>query len=208
VKGENRVRRIVTALALGLGLLTGSPGGAWAQSAEAEALGVEVSHSMFEALSLDAIIAKSARDGAGDVFKDIKSRPEWSQYMVEAFQEEVRHDLPVFERILGKVLAREMSVEELKAGVALLKDPSLRATMAAASSGGPRPDRVSKDAERILRTPAGSGFLAKMGDFEKMMEPAFNEFLVELLPGTMRRFGEKAEAGEVRRAAGQVPAVK
>ncbi len=40
-----------------------------------------------------------------------------------------------------------------------------------------------------------------MEKIDEVLDPMLDEFLVELLPGTLRRFGEKAEAGEARRRA-------
>lgn len=201
------MRRAVLAAAVGLALsAAGLP--AYAQSPEAEMLGVRVAQTIFRAISFDELIAKEL-GSATDAFADIKSRPEWSRYLVEALQEEVREDLPLFERMFGQALARDMTLEELRAGAALLSDPGLQAMIRAGASGGPEPAvRPSAETERIAGTHAGRAFLAKMERLEEQLGPLEDEFAVELIPGAFRRFADKAEAGEVARRRGQPPTVK
>ena len=112
------MRRTVFAAAFGLTLLLGTPG--HTQTAEAEALGVQVARTIFQAISFDKLIAKEL-GGASDAFADIKSRPEWSGYLIQAMQEEVRHDLPKFETMFGRALAKDMTVDELRR-----RDPARR----------------------------------------------------------------------------------
>lgn len=195
------MRRIMTSLALGLLLIAGGPGPAAAQSPQAETLALQVAQSMFDALSLDDLIARGAAKETADAFAEVKSRPEWRDFLVQALQEEMRNDMPAIERMFARGLARQMTAPELEAGAALLADPTMQAALAAASSGGPEPDRLSPAAERILSTASGRGFLAKMEKIDEVLDPMLDEFLIELLPGTLRRFGEKAEAGEARRRA-------
>lgn len=200
------MRRTVFAATLGLTLLLGTP--PHAQTAEAEALGVQVARTIFQAISFDKLIAKEL-GGATDAFGDIKSRPEWNGYLVEAMQEEVRHDLPLFESMFGRALAKDMTVEELRAGAALLSDPALQAMIKSAAEGGPEPTaRPSRETERLAGTSAGRSFLAKLTKIEERLEPLQDEFAVELVPGAFRRFADKAEAGEAARRRGQSPAVK
>jgi len=200
------MRQTVFAAAVGLTLLLGAP--AQAQTGEAEVLGVRVARTIFQAISFDKLIAKEL-GGTTDAFGDIKSRPEWNGYLVEAMQEEVRHDLPLFETMFGRVLAKDMTVEELRAGAALLADPALQAMIKQAAEGGPEPaGRPSRETERLATTGPGRSFLAKLTKIEERLEPLQDEFAVELVPGAFRRFADKAEAGEAARRRGQPPAVK
>jgi len=193
------MRRIITALAAALAMLAMTAGSAFAQSAEAEALGLQVARSMFQAMSLDDIIAREAQSDAGGAFKDVKSRPEWSDYLIQALQEEVRHDMPAIERMFGRALAKDMTVEELRAGATLLQDPTMQAALAAGAAGKEPAMRPSRAVERILSTAAGRSFLQKMENIDKIMDPLLDEFIVELMPGALRRFADKADAGEAAR---------
>ena len=200
------MRQTVFAAAFGLTLLLGAP--AHAQTAEAEVLGVQVARTIFQAISFDKLIAKEI-GGTTDAFGAIKSRPEWNRYLVEAMQEEVRHDLPLFETMFGRALAKDMTVEELRAGATLLADPALQAMIKQAAEGGPEPaDRPSRETERLAATSAGRSFLTKLTRIEERLEPLQDEFAVELVPGAFRRFADKAEAGEAARRQGQPPTVK
>ena len=199
------MRRSIFAAAMGFAIL--AAGGAQAQSAEAEALGVEVARTIFRAVSFDQVIAKEL-GSAKDAFAEVKSRPEWSGFLIQAMQEEVRHDLPTFERMFGRALARDMSVDELRAGAQLLADPALQAAIRAAAQDGAEPTvRPSRDTERIAATRAGRAFLGKLEKIEERLAPLQDEFAAELIPGAFRRFADKAEAGEAARKAAQ-PAVK
>ena len=197
------MRTTVFAAALGLSLLLGAP--AQAQTGEAEVLGVQVARTIFGAISFDKLIAKEI-GGTTDAFKDVKSRPEWNRYLVEAMQEEVRHDLPLFETMFGRALAKDMTVEELRAGATLLSDPALQALIKQGAEGGPEPtERPSRETERLATTSAGRAFLAKLSRIEEQLEPLQDQFAVELVPGAFRRFADKAEAGEAERRRGVSP---
>lgn len=187
---------IIAALA-GLAL----PTAGWAQTPEAEALGVQVAHSMFQAIAFDALIAKEMK-GASDAFADIKSRPEWGGMLEAAMSEEIRHDMPEFERLLGHVLAQNMSVDELKAGAAIMSDPATQAIIAASSTGAtkPAPD-LKRENARIANSAAGRGFLRKFEKLETYMAPIQDDMVAEIMPGAFHRFADKMEAGEAARKA-------
>lgn len=192
--------RIIAAMVAGIILVT-SPGAAMAQSAEQEALGLQVAQVMFKALSLEDLIAKEAQGDTSDIFAEVKSRPEWKAYLVSALQEELRHDMPAIERMFGRAIARDMSVEELKVGLALLNETEIQEVFRAGAEGREPTGRPSRKVERMAATPAARSFLAKLGSLDKTLDPLIEDFLIELMPGTMRRFADKAEAGEAARAA-------
>ena len=181
------MRRTVFAAAFGLTLLLGTPG--HTQTAEAEALGVQVARTIFQAISFDKLIAKEL-GGASDAFADIKSRPEWSGYLIQAMQEEVRHDLPKFETMFGRALAKDMTVDELRAGATLLADPVLQGMIKSAAEG-----RTQARGAAVPRDPA-----------------AGDDGRGPLLPGQadQDRGTAGAVAGRVRRGAGpwRVPPVR
>ena len=183
-----------------MAMLAAAPA-AHAQSAEQKALGRQVAQAVFRALSLDDLITKAMQDDAGAAFADVKSRPEWGGYMVEAMKEEVQHDLPAFEALLGDSFARALTVEELRAGAALLTDPSMQAAIRAYADGGEPTVLPSPEAERLARSRAGRAFLRKLENIDEIVDPLEDEFVAELLPGAFRRFADKVEAGEKARKA-------
>lgn len=198
--------RIIAALVAGI-MLVASSGGALAQTDERQALGLQVAQVMFKALSLEDLIAKEAQGDTSDIFAEVKSRPEWKGYLVAALQEELRHDMPAIERMFGRAIAKDMSAEELRVGLALMNEPEIQAVFRAGAEGREPTGRPSRKVERMASTRAAQSFLEKLGTLDKTLDPLIEDVLIELMPGTMRRFADKAEAGEARRAAGQ-PAVK
>ena len=172
-----------------------------AQTPEAEDLGQQVAHTMFKAIAFDAVIAKEMK-GAADAFADVKSRPEWGKMLEDSMAEEVVHDMPTFERMLGHVLAQNMSPDELRAGIVILADPATQTMMAAAATGDTKPDpKLSGDTERVAASPPGRRFLQKFEKLETYLTPVQDDLVAELLPGAFRRFADKVEAGEEKRKA-------
>jgi hypothetical protein len=192
--------RMPFAAAVGALLLLLS-GPAVAKTPEAEAAGVELARTIFRAISFEAIIANEiAADG--NPFADIKSRPEWTGYLVEALKEEIQHDLPVFEIQFGRSLAKEMSLAELKAGVLILSDPVMQAMMRAGSEGDEDAKvegEPSREVRRVLSSREGASFLDKLAKIDQHLEPLQDDFAADLLPGTLRRFADKIDAGEAER---------
>ena len=180
----------------------GLPTGANAQTPEAEALGQQVAHSMFKAISFDEVIAKEMKGAAG-AFADVKSRPEWGKMLEDSMTEEIHHDMPVFERMLGHALAQTMTPDELRAGVAIIADPATQSMIAAGAAGseGKADAKVSRDTERIAASPPGRRFLEKFGKLESYLTPIQDDLVAELLPGAFRRFADRVEAGEEKRKA-------
>jgi hypothetical protein len=185
--------------ALALMIAAAAPQAALAQSPEAEALGRQVAHSIFQAVSLEGLVAAAAKEMGA--FDEIKSRPNWSRYLLEAMREEFEHDMPAIEGLIGHTLAREMTVDELKAGLIIMSDPAVQRAIKAESEGTktaeePVPQRA---AERAMGSAAGRSFLRKFEGFEKLLEPTQDDLIAEIIPGAFRRFADKVEADEVRR---------
>ena len=60
-----------------------------------------------------------------------------------------------------------------------------------------------------MNTPAGSSFVTKLQKIDDVMAPIQIEVIATVMPGVMKRFGEKAEAAEVsKRAAAGYAAAK
>ncbi|MDP1738355.1 MAG: hypothetical protein Q8L23_13065 [Caulobacter sp.] len=202
--------RLCVVIALAFGLLASQP--ALAQPAPARAapapaderqqLGEQMAHVIFAALDLRALISKAAAETSE--LEDFGAiRPEWTGFLRDAVIEEIDHDLPAIERILGKAFAGVFTVEELRVGVKIMSDSSFQRFLAAEAAGKETADvKPSREIERLTRTRTGVTFLEKMEHIDDIMSSVETEMFAELLPGVFRRFGEKAEAAETRRAAG------
>jgi hypothetical protein len=68
--------------------------------------------------------------------------------------------------------------------------------------------QIAKATEDALASPAGQAFANKLQTVNTVFQPLLVEVTATLVPGVLRRFGEKAEAIEVqnRAAAGYAPA--
>jgi hypothetical protein len=187
------------AVAVGLSLLLAPA--AQAQTAEQKALGAQVAGLIFQAISFDDLITKEIQGDPDKLFGDVRSRPEWGRFLVEAMKEEVQHDLPALEQLFGDSLAKAMSLEELKAGVALLSEPTMQQALKAYGAGGEPAGEPSREAERLASSRAGRAFLARFEKIDDLITPLEDEFVAELLPGAFRRFADKVEAGEQARKA-------
>jgi hypothetical protein len=67
---------------------------------------------------------------------------------------------------------------------------------------------VAKATDDLMNTPAGSSFVNKLQKIDDVMDPVQLQVMATVMPGVMKRFGEKADAAEVqkRTAAGYTPA--
>ena len=139
----------------------------------------------------------------------LATRPEWQGMFKAAVAEELDHDMPVIDSMLGQALGKTFTDEEMKVGVQIVSDPNLRLIYLAAQNGGRPPNvQIAKATEDALATPAGQSFAGKLQTLDTVLEPLLVEVTATVVPGALRRFGEKAEAVEVqkRAAAGYAPA--
>ncbi len=137
------------------------------------------------------------------------TRPEWAPMFKAAVSDELDHDMPVIDSMLGQALGRTFTNDELQVGLKIVSDPNLRLIYLAAQNGGRPPEvQISKATEDALATPAGQSFASKLQTINTVLEPLLVEVTATVVPGALRRFGEKAEAVEVknRAAAGYAPA--
>jgi hypothetical protein len=137
------------------------------------------------------------------------TRPEWDALFKAAIGEEVDHDMPVIDSIIGQALGKTFSDDELKVGLKVMADPNLRTIYIAAQRGGRPPDvQIAKATEDALATPAGQTFAGKLQTINDTLQPLLVEVTATVVPGALRRFGEKAEAVEVKKRAdaGYAPA--
>lgn len=209
-RSMNAWSRLCAVIALAFGLLASQPvlaqpapaRAAPAPADERQQLGEQMAHTFFAALDLRTLISKAVAESS-ELEEFASIRPEWAGFLRDAVIEEIDHDLPAIERILGKAFAEVFTIEELRVGVKILLDPSAQRFFAAEASGQGTADiKPSREIERLLKTRAGVSFLEKMEHIEDIMGSVENELFAEIMPGIFRRFGEKAEAAEARRAAG------
>jgi hypothetical protein len=137
-------------------------------------------------------------------------RPDWDPIFRQALADELDHDMPVIESMIGVALGKTFSVNEMQAGLKIVADPGLKAIYTAAQNHAPEPPgaAVSKETDALMDTPAGGSFVKKLQTISDVMDPVQIEVMATLMPGVFKRFGEKAEAAEVtkRAAAGYAAA--
>jgi hypothetical protein len=157
------------------------------------------SRTLIEALNFKAIIDQAIAPTLKSPIFNV--RPDWPEIYTEASTEEIERDIPLMSALIGRELAKNFTLEELQAGQAMFHDPAMLAVIKAASRGEPPPTglRPSNETIRILQSPAGVSFATKMKNIQQLLEPLQKEFTAAVVPGIMRRFGEKAEAAEARR---------
>jgi len=139
----------------------------------------------------------------------IAVRPEWEGLWRQAMAEELDHDMPVIESMVGQALVKTFTEDEMKAGMQIVADPALKAIYLAAQSGAQPPGvALAKATDDLMNTPAGASFVTKLQKIDDVMDPVQLEVMATVMPGVMKRFGEKADAAEVqkRTAAGYTPA--
>jgi len=129
-------------------------------------------------------------------------RPDWTPMFKTAMDEELDHDMPVIESMLASGLRSTFTDDEIKAGIQIVSDKGLKAIYTAAHNGAPPPPvEMSKATEDLLSTPAGQSFAAKLQTINTVLDPVQIEVMATVMPGVMKRFGDKAEAAEVQKRA-------
>ena len=138
-------------------------------------------------------------------------RPEWEGQWKQAMGEELDHDMPTIESMVGQGLVKTFTDDVMKAGLRIDADPALKAIYLAAQAGARAPAgvEVSKATDTLMNTPAGASFVSKLQKIDDVMDPIQLEVMATVMPGVMKRFGEKADAAEVsKRAAAGYAAAK
>jgi hypothetical protein len=172
-----------------------------APSAEAEALGVEATHILYQEVDFRAL-AQGKMGDIDHIFDDIKDRPDWPRFMREAALEEMDQLRPTMERAVGKAFAKYFTLEELRAGVSFLRGPGgpgLAHVVAETAAGRPAPTmapEVKSELEKLARRPAGHAFLEKFSKMDALMASVTPEVTPPLILGLLRRFTDKAQAAE------------
>lgn len=172
-------------------------------TAEADALGVRIAHLIFTALDLKTLFAKEMQS-SGDLDTFAKFRPNWPRFMAEAAAEEVAQKLPQIEGLMGRVMASYFTVEEMRAGVAILSDPGMVGFIqkAMADDSFKLDTRALTPATRkAMSSAAGQRFSDKFSRIDEPLESIDGEVAVLIIPGFMRRFADKVDAEEAARKA-------
>jgi hypothetical protein len=193
------------ALPLGLALALAAP--ALASAAPVTPLQAQMAAKMLEFNDFKAQVEQGMQNTLPPSL--LATRPEWQTMFKAAVAEELDHDMPVIDSMLGQALGRTFTDDEMKVGVQIVSDPNLRLIYLAAQDGGRPPNvQIAKATEDALATPAGQSFAGKLQTLNTVLEPLLVEVTATVVPGALRRFGEKAEAVEVknRAAAGYAPA--
>src|ERR1700748_2230707 len=93
----------------------------------------------------------------------LATRPDWKPLFKTAVAEELDHDMPVIDSMVGKSLSDTFTDDEIKNGLKIISDPTLRLVYLAAQNGGRPPEvQISKATEDALASPAGQAFANKL----------------------------------------------
>lgn len=170
------------------------------------ALGKRVISAVLTAPGVEDGFAKAITEGvASGLGANSDFPPEWNPLFVEAAREEALAKKEVFATVLGALLARNMTDEELQAGVALMENAYTRTAIAASLSGGkaklPEPTAAERrELDKLMKSKGMQGFTSKMQVLGRLDAQTKTDLIRALAPGMLRRFGEKAEAFEAARA--------
>jgi hypothetical protein len=202
------MKRLLLPLAAVLALAAAIPAEAQAPRAAATPLQAQLAAKLLDFIDYKAEVR--ARMTGSSLPPDLVAvRPEWEALWRQSMAEELDHDMPTIESMVGQALAKTFTDDEIKAGMQIVADPALKAIYLAAQSRAQPPQvTVSKATDDLMNTPSGSSFVAKLQKIDDVMDPVQIQVMATVMPGVMRRFGEKAAAAEVqkRAAAGYAPA--
>lgn len=127
--------------------------------------------------------------------------PDWDPLLVDAMREELRHDRPAIISMVGESMAKQFTADELTAGAVLFESATGRRFLSEAVVSG-KSNKPTREDEAFLRswgrTPGAESFMKKFSALDPKSIIPEKPLLREVVPGAMRRFGEKAEA-QVRR---------
>jgi hypothetical protein len=205
------MRRLILPLAAALACATAAP--ALAQPPRAAAAASTPVQAQLAAKLLDFIDYKAsvrARMTGSNLPPELVAvRPEWESLWKQAMADELDHDMPTIESMVGQALVKTFSSDEMKVGLQIVSDPGLKAIyLAAQNSAKPPAVTVAKATDDLMNTPTGASFVAKLQKIDEVMSAVQIEVMATVMPGVMKRFGEKADAAEAqkRAAAGYAPA--
>jgi hypothetical protein len=202
------MRRLTLPLAAALAFTAAAPAPAQAQRPAAQPLPAQLAARLLDFIDYKAGV-RARMTGSTLPPELIAVRPEWEGLWKQAMTEELDHDMPTVESMVGQALVKTFTDDEMKAGMQIVADPALKAIYLAAQNGAKPPSvTVAKATDDLMNTPSGSSFIAKLQKIDDVMAPVQVEVMATVMPGVMKRFGEKADAVEVqkRSAAGYAAA--
>lgn len=195
--------RFLIALLASVMLLWGEPAGAQT-SARTEAKATELSAIIFSGEMFDALMTHVEGEFRSS-FGAEQLPTAWEPLFVAAMREEMALRRPELIVIFGRYMFSGFTEAELDVGLQLMRLEGARKVFIAGAAGGPTPTltrQEERELERVYRMPGGSSFIQKMARIDTNTPPESEEAMVRLIvPGMMRRFGEKAEAYERARTA-------
>lgn len=211
---EIRRPKVLAAVAAVAALAFALPVAAQSQApaTEFETLSTQLGHDIMAATDFRGAMVRAVPAAFEGKLNEFKSRPEWAGMLEQAAVEEIDHDLPAYERMVGLAMTKGFSIEDLRATMAFFRQPGGKALLTMMADGAAdrpltKPSReASKGLQRFFATPAGRKLEARLGEVEAVLAPLQQDIAVELVPGMFRRFADKAEAGELARRAAALPA--
>jgi hypothetical protein len=202
------MKRLLLPFAAALALSAAAPALAQAPRAASTPLQAQLAAKLLDFIDYKAGV-RARMTGSTLPPQLLSVRPEWEGLWKQSMTEELDHDMPTIESMVSKALVKTFTDDEMKAGLQIVADPALKAIYLAAQNGAPPPNvTVAKATDDLMSTPSGSSFVSKLQKIDDVMDPVQLEVMATVMPGVMKRFGEKADAAEVqkRAAAGYAPA--
>lgn len=202
------MKRLVLPLAAAFALAASAPALAQGSRAAATPLQAQLAAKLLDFIDYKNGV-RARMTGSNLPPELVAVRPEWEGLWKQAMSEELDHDMPTIESMVGQALVKTFTDDEMKAGLQIVSDPGLKAIYLAAQTGTQPPQvTVAKATDDLMNTPNGSSFVSKLQKIDTVMDPVQIEVMATVMPGVMKRFGEKADADEVRKraAAGYAPA--
>ena len=195
------MKRLFLPLAAALAVAAATPALAQAPRAGATPLQAQLAAKLLDFIDYKAGV-RARMTGSTLPPQLLAIRPEWEGLWRQAMTEELDHDMPTIESMVGQALVTTFSDDEMKVGLQIVADPALKAIYLAAQNGAQPPQvTVAKATDDLMNTPNGSSFVGKLQKIDDVMGPVQLQVMATVMPGVMKRFGEKADAAEVQKRA-------
>jgi hypothetical protein len=166
-----------------------------------EQLALTLSHQFISKLDISGLV-DAMTPTLPNSFGGMKGRPGWPGLMKKALTDEIQADLPEFEILITRVLAKNFTSDELKVGIEVMSGPAgdeISGMMKASALHQPQAEFSSNAKaalERLAPNPAARTFFEKLGHLSQGMGQAGRDVGFFTAAGALRRFGETAQAEE------------
>jgi hypothetical protein len=195
------MKQLILPLAAALAVSAAAPAMAQAPRAGAQPVQAQLAAKLLDFIDYKAGV-RARMTGSTLPPQLLAVRPQWEGLWKQAMTEELDHDMPTIESMVGQALVKTFTDDEMKAGMQIVSDPALKAIYLAAQNGAQPPSvTVAKATDDLMNTPSGSSFVNKLQKIDDVMDPVQLEVMATVMPGVMKRFGEKADAAEVQKRA-------